>query len=69
MNYYRLAITSGLLMLGVTVIVATVDDLTRSIPLFLALFALLFLLYGASIFALSRLHAPYRPTLVLIFAS
>ncbi len=66
---YRWAVVAcGLLLVGLSVWIATWGDLTLVVPRFLATFGALFLLYVVSITALSRMQGAHRATLVFVFA-
>jgi hypothetical protein len=57
----------GLVMIGLFVYIAALGDLTRQIPRFLIAFGVLYVLYVAAVFLVSRLNDTRRPMLILIF--
>jgi alpha-1,6-mannosyltransferase len=63
-----IVVVCGLLLVSLTVYTASRGNLTRNIPLFLGLFSMMFVLYAAAVATLSRLHAPYRETLFVVFS-
>lgn len=66
-NRRRFVTVSGALLLVMIGFVGRLGDLTENIPLFLAIFGAAFVIYATNVFAFSRIHAPYRQSLVLIF--
>lgn len=66
-RYRPIIATSGLAITGLAIYLSTLGDLTERIPTFIIIFGAMFVLYAVSSFLLSRLHEPYRPTLILIF--
>jgi hypothetical protein len=66
-HYRRFVVIIGVVIFALTAYVASLGDLTRAIPRFLAAFAGLHILYVVAVYLLTRLPQLDRRTLVLIF--
>jgi hypothetical protein len=58
----------GVVLFVLSAYIALIEDLTRSIPTFLGVYAAAFIVYLLSIFLLSRNREPFRGVLAFVFA-